>query len=100
MTEKIEKMLDILLDGQKEIAEQVKRVHRRLDEISEKAIVNEQSIKHLEKDFGEEKIETKDRFDVVHGSIRRRDGHLKWIVATIIIPIAISIVAFFKISTN
>ena len=98
MNENVEKMLNILLDGQKEIAEQVKRIHRRLDEISEKAIVNEQCIKHLEKDFCDEKVETGKKFDIVHASVRRRDGHLKWIVATLIVPVTLSIMAFFKIT--
>ena len=51
MSEKIEKMLDLLLEGQRDISKEIKRVHNRLDEISEKAIVNEQAIKHLEKSF-------------------------------------------------
>lgn len=93
-------MLELLLEGQKGIQKEIKRVHSRLDEISEKAIVNEQSIKHLKETLDEEKTETKERFDIVHKSIRRRDGHLKWIVATIIVPVALSIMAFFKISPN
>lgn len=99
MNEEI-KMLNLLLEGQKEIAEQIRRVHKRLDKISERSLVNEQSIKHLEKSFDDEKNDNCKKFDIVHKSIRRRDGHLKWIVATIIVPIALSIMAFFKISPN
>lgn len=99
MSEEI-KMLELLLEGQREIQNQIKRVHGRLDEIGEKATINEQSIKHLEKSIEDEKKDTKERFNVVHQSIRRRDGHLKWLFATIIVPIALSILAFFKISPN
>ena len=91
-------MLNLLLEGQKDISKEIKRVHSRLDEISEKAIINEQSIKHLEKSLDEEKGETKERFDIVHKSIRRRDGHLKWLVASIFVPIVVSIMAFLNIS--
>lgn len=99
MSQEIE-MLKLLLEGQKDIQEQIKRVHTRLDDISETATINKQSIIHLEKTLDEEKIETKERFDIVHKSIRRRDGHLKWLVASIIVPVALSIMAFFKISPN
>ena len=98
MSEKVEKMLDIVLKGQEEIAAEVKRVHTRLDNMFEKVVVNEQCIKHLEKDFTGEKEETGEKFNIVHASIRRRDGHLKWIVTAIIVPVALSIMAFFKIS--
>ncbi|NIA28327.1 MAG: hypothetical protein GWP06_00265 [Actinobacteria bacterium] len=91
-------MLNLLLEGQKEIAEQIKRVHTRLDTISEIATINKQSIKHLEKSLDEEKEETKERFNIVHKSIRRRDGHLKWLVASIFVPIVVSILAFLNIS--
>ncbi len=94
------KMLELLLEGQKDIKEQLKRVHDRLDEVSEKSTINQQSIKHLEKSVKEEKTQTKEKFNIVHQSIRRRDGHLKWLVATIIVPIALSVMAFFKISPN
>lgn len=97
MSEEI-KMLNLLLEGQKEIAEQIKRVHTRLDTISEIATINKQSIKHLEKSLDEEKEETKERFNIVHKSIRRRDGHLKWLVASIFVPIVVSILAFLNIS--
>lgn len=97
MSEEI-KMLNLLLEGQKEISEQIRRVHKRLDTISERSLVNEQSIKHLEKSFENEKDETGNRFNIVHNSIRRRDGHLRWFVATLIVPIALSIMAFFKVS--
>ena len=99
MSEEI-KMLELLLEGQREIQNQIKRVHGRLDEIGEKATINEQSIKHLEKSLGEEKIETEKKFNIVHQSIRRRDGHFKWLFGAIIIPVALSILAFFKISPN
>jgi len=99
MSQEIE-MLKLLLDGQKEISEQIKRVHKRLDKISERALVNEQSIKHLEKSLDEEKTETKERFDIVHKSIRRRDKAVKWFFASIIIPIAGIIAAIVKISVK
>jgi len=89
-------MLQLLLEGQKEISDQLKRVHSRLDDISDKALVNEQKILHIEKDLCEEKAGTKERFDIVHASIRRRDKNLKWLATSIIIPICISILAFFK----
>ncbi len=94
------KMLELLLEGQREIQNQIKRVHGRLDEIGEKATINEQSIKHLEKSFEGEKTETGKKFDIVHSSIRRRDGYLKWLIGAVLIPIALSILAFFKISPN
>ena len=99
MSQEIE-MLKLLLEGQKDIQEQIKRVHSRLDDISTKATINEQSIKHIEKSFEDEKEETKDRFDIVHKSIRRRDGHLKWLFASIIVPIVISVLAFLNIPTK
>lgn len=99
MSEEI-KMLELLLEGQKDIKEQLKRVHDRLDEVSEKSTINQQSIKNLKESFDNEKIDTKEKFNVVHQSIRRRDGHFKWLFATIIIPLALSIMAFFKISPN
>jgi len=89
-------MLKLLLEGQKEISEQIRRVHKRLDTISERSLVNEQSIIHLGKSFEDEKCETKDKFDIVHKSIRRRDNHLKWIAASILMPIILSVFAFFK----
>ena len=92
------KMLNLLLEGQKEISEQIKQVHKRLDKISDRALVNEQSIKHLEESFKEEKEEVGKKFDIVHSSIRRRDGHLKWLVASIFVPIVVSILAFLNIS--
>lgn len=95
MTQEIE-MLKLLLEGQKEIQEQIKRVHQRLDDISEKATINEQSIKHLEKVLDEEKSETKERFDIVHKSIRRRDGFLRWLAASVLIPVCLALVAIFK----
>ena len=99
MSEEI-KMLELLLEGQKDIKGQLKRVHSRLDEISDRSLVNEQSIKHLKESFDDEKGETGKRFNTVHQSIRRRDGHLKWLFASIIVPIALSVMAFFKISPN
>ena len=86
------KMLELLLEGQREIQSQIKRVHSRLDEIGETATINKQSIKHLEKSFADEKEETGKKFNIVHQSIRRRDGHLKWLIATVLLPIALSII--------
>ena len=97
MSQEIE-MLKLLLEGQKDIQEQIKRVHSRLDDISETATINKQSIIHLEKSLDEEKIETKERFDIVHKSIRRRDKTVKWFFATIIVPIVVSVLAFLNIS--
>lgn len=91
-------MFELLLEGQKGIHKEIKRVHSRLDEISEKAIVNEQSIKHLKETLNEEKQETKERFDIVHKSIRHRDKAVKWFFATIIVPIVGIIAAVVKIS--
>ena len=39
MSQEIE-MLTLLLEGQKDIAEQINRVHTRLDDISETATIN------------------------------------------------------------
>lgn len=97
MSQEIE-MLKLLLEGQKDISKEIKRVHNRLDEISEKAIVNEQSIKYLEKSFDEEKEETGKKFDFVHNSIRRRDKTLRWIATAILLPIALSVLNFFNVS--
>ena len=99
MSQELE-MLKLLLAGQEDIKEQLKRVHQRLDDISETATINTQSIKHIEKELAEEKEETKDRFNIVHKSIRRRDGHLKWVVTSIFVPIVVSVLAFLKISPN
>ena len=99
MSEEI-KMLELLLKGQDDIKEQLKRVHDRLDEVSEKSTINQQSIKHLEKNFDTEKAETEKKFNVVHQSIRRRGELLKWLFASIIVPVVLSIMAFFKISPN
>ena len=99
MSEEI-KMLELLLEGQKDIKEQLKRLHDRLDEVSEKSTINQQSIINLKESFDNEKVDTKEKFNTVHQSIRRRDGHLKWLFASIIVPVALSIMAFFKISPN
>ena len=99
MSEEI-KMLELLLKGQDDIKEQLKRVHDRLDEVSEKSTINQQSIKNLKESFDSQKLDTKEKFNFVHQSIRRRDGHFKWLFGAIIIPVALSIMAFFKISPN
>ena len=97
MSQELE-MLKMLLEGQKDISKEIKRVHNRLDEISEKAIINEQSIIHLKESFEGEKEETGKKFDIVHNSIRRRDRTLKWIATAILLPIGISVLNFFNVS--
>jgi len=84
-----EKMYQLLLDGQNKISTQLDNVREKLDEIGEKAIINQQDIEHIEKSFDLEKKDTKDRFKTVYTTF-------KWLAASVVLPITVSAVAFFS----
>jgi len=79
-----------------EIKDSIKRIHAKLDETAEKTTINTERVKSLKDQFLSEKKENSDKFDIVHESIRRRDNTLRWLFASVLIPIVLAIVAIFK----
>jgi len=79
-----------------EIKDSIKRIHQKLDETAEKTTINTERINNLKEQFISEKNEISDKFDIVHGSIRRRDNTFRWLAASIIMPIVLALVAIFK----
>ena len=88
--------LDLLLAGLKDLNATMIKMTEKLDGVAEKTIINQQDTIHVKELFTSEKVETKDRFTIAHDSIRRTESRMKWIASSILVPIALSIIAFFK----
>lgn len=79
-----------------EIKDSIQRIHLKLDETAKETTINTEKIKALKEQFVDEKRESSDKFDIVHGSIQRRDGHFRWLVAVVVVPIGLALIAIFK----
>ena len=81
-----------------EIKESIKRIDTKLDATSKETTINSERIEYLREQFQSEKKQVDAEINIVHESIRRRDYVLRWVAASIIVPVMISIMAFFNIS--
>ena len=79
-----------------EIRESIKRIHQRLDDTARETTINTERISNLKEQFTEEKAETASQINIAHESIRRRDSTLKWIAASIVMPVVLALIAIFK----
>lgn len=78
------------------IDESIKCIDQKLDQTSKETTINTERIQNLKEQFSSEKIDVSKEFDIVHGSIQRRDGHFRWLMASVVIPMILALVAIFK----
>lgn len=88
--------LSAINDRLDKIDESIKCIDTKLDETTKETTINTERIQNLKEKVVTEKEETDKQIDIIHDSIRRRDGHFRWLMASVIVPVVLALAAIFK----